>query len=191
MTDGSEMLRPFKTLSRRTILKHNKFLMVESHTVEWPGGRVVSDWPWIVGPDASIVVAVTIDHLFLCFRQVKYAINGTCLAPVGGILEPGEMPEDAAKRELLEETGYQAEVWTSLGSYHVDPNRGAGVSHLFLAEGARLVSEPIADDIEDQHLLLLTHSEIQCALDAGEFKALCWVAAMALALRHLEKTWGC
>ena len=68
----------------------------------------------------------------------------------------------------------------------MDPNRGAGLSHLFLAEGARLVCEPTEDDIEDQQLLLLTHSDIQAGLESGEFKALCWAAAMALALRRLE-----
>ena len=86
MSGGSGELRSPKTLSRRTILNHGRFLTVETHTVEWPGGRIISDWPWIVGPDASVVVALTPERLFLCFRQVKYAVNGSCLAPVGGVV---------------------------------------------------------------------------------------------------------
>lgn len=42
--EGME-LRPFKTLSRRTIIDQGPYLTVESHTVEWPDGHVISDWP--------------------------------------------------------------------------------------------------------------------------------------------------
>ena len=177
-------LRPAKTLSRQTIIE-SKFLTVEHHTVEWPGGRILDQWPWIVGPDAAIVVAVTSDQKFLVFRQIKYAVDGTTMAPVGGMLEAGEEPLAGAKRELREETGYEAKQWTSLGSFHVDPNRGAGVCHLFLAVEAEEVTQPSSDDIEDQQLLFLSHSEMSTALDGGQFKALCWTAAVSLALRHM------
>ena len=65
-TDGME-LRPFKTISRRTILDHGPYLTVESHTVQWPDGQVIADWPWIVSPDASIILAVNSDGRFLMF----------------------------------------------------------------------------------------------------------------------------
>ena len=67
-TDGKE-LRPFKTLSRRTILNHGPYLTVESHTVQWPDGQVIADWPWIVSPDASIILAVNSDGRFLVFGR--------------------------------------------------------------------------------------------------------------------------
>jgi len=119
------------------------------------------------------------------FRQIKYSVEGTSLAPVGGYLNPGEDPLDAAKRELLEETGYEAAEWTPLGSYAVDGNRGAGTANLYLAQKARCVAEIDSDDVEEQELLLLTRSELEAALDAREFKVLAWAANIALALRHL------
>ena len=131
------------------------------------------------------MVAVTDDGRFLCFRQVKYGVEGTSLAPVGGYLEPGEEPLAAARRELLEETGYEASEWTSLGSYRVGANRGFGTAHFFLARGAHRVAEPDADDPEEQQLLLLSRSEVEVALAAGEFKVLAWTAILALALPHL------
>lgn len=174
----------WKTRSREKILDQGKYLTVENHTVELPDGQVIEQWPWIITPAYINVVAVTEAGLFLCFRQTKYAIDGTSLAPVGGYLEPGEDPLETARRELLEETGYTAAEWLDLGHYAVDGNRGAGVAHLFLARGARRVSAPAADDLEEQELLQLSRAEVAAALAAGEFKVLAWAAVVALALLH-------
>lgn len=182
---GSAM-QPWKTVSRRTLLAHSKFLTVEEHTVALPDGQVISKWPWLILPDYVNVVAVTPEGEFLCFCQTKYGIEGVSLAPVGGYLEPGEDPLAGAQRELLEETGYEARDWIELGCYRVDSNRGAGMAHLFLARDARRVAEAHADDLEEQELLHLTRSEIEAALAAGEFKVLPWTTAVLLALRYME-----
>ena len=131
------------------------------------------------------MVAVTEDEHFLCFRQVKYGVEGTTLGIVGGYINEGEAPLAAAQRELLEETGYKAPDWLSLGSYIVDPNRGFASGHLFLARQARYVAPRNADDLEEQELLLLTREEIESALEKGEIKVLAWAATVAFALRHL------
>ena len=178
-------MKPWTTLSRKTILDHGKYLAVENHAVQLPDGRVIHDWPWVIAPDYINVVAVTAGGEFLCFRQVKYGVDGTSLAPVGGYLEPGEEPLGAAQRELLEETGYQAPDWISLGTFRVGANRGFCTAYFFLALGARCVAEPDADDLEEQQLLLLERSEIEAALAAGEFKVLPWTTIVALALRKL------
>jgi len=129
---------------------------------------------------------MTTDNKFLCFRQTKYAVEGTVLAPVGGMLEPNEAPLEAAKRELLEETGYEAPEWVNLGSHILDPNRGIATMHLFLALNAKQVAQPNSDDLEDQELLLLTRREIESALKAGEFKILAWSAVVAMSLDYLN-----
>jgi ADP-ribose pyrophosphatase len=180
-------LRVWQTVSRRTLLQHSQWLTVEEHTVKLPDGRIIDNWAWLIIPSAVIVLAVTDENQFLCFRQTKYAVEGTSLAPVGGMLEPGETPMVAAKRELLEEMGYQASEWVHLGSPVLEPNRGIATSHLFLALNARQVAEPHSDDLEDQELLSLSRLEIENALQAGEFKVLAWVAAVALALNYLKR----
>lgn len=174
------------TVSRETILEHNKFLTVESHTVKLPNGQIIPDWAWLIIPSAAIVLAVTEDNKFLCFRQTKYAVEGTSLAPVGGMLEKNETPLSAAKRELLEEMGYEAPNWVNLGSHILDPNRGIATMHLFLALNATKAAEPNSDDLEDQELLILSRIEIESALNAGEFKILAWSAVVAMSLNYLR-----
>jgi ADP-ribose pyrophosphatase len=179
-------LRIWETVSKKTILNHSKFLTVESHTVKLPDGQIIPDWAWVIIPSAAIVLAMTPDNKFLCFRQTKYAVEGTTLAPVGGMLEPKEEPLGAAKRELLEETGYEASEWVNLGSYILDPNCGMATMHLFLALNAKQVTEPNSDDLEDQELLFLSRNELEDALNAGEFKILAWSAVVAMSLNYLR-----
>jgi ADP-ribose pyrophosphatase len=180
-------MQAWKTLSRKVLLSNPPYLTVEHHTVELPDGRVIPDWQWIVTPDYVNVVVVTEESAFLCFRQTKYAVEGTTLALVGGYLDADEPPLAAAQRELREETGYVAQDWLSLGSYTVDGNRGAGRAHLFLAQNARRAGEIDADDLEEQEMLLLSHEEVVAAVSRGEFKVLPWQAAMALALSRLDE----
>lgn len=168
------------------VLDRGKFLRVEDHVVQLPDGQVIDNWPWVITPDYINVVAITRNGRFLVFRQTKYSIDGTTLATVGGYLEAGEDPLAAAKRELLEETGYAADEWQPLGSFAVDGNRGAGNAHFFLAAQAYPVAPIDADDLEEQELLLLSREEIEAALDGGEFKLLAWATIVALALRYAD-----
>jgi len=179
-------LRVWETVSREIVLAHSKFLTVENHTVKLPDGQIIPNWAWVIIPNAAIVLAVTNDDKFLCFRQTRYALGEVSLALVGGMLEPNENPIDAAKRELFEETGYEASEWVELGSYILDPNRGIATTHLFLALNARPIATPNSDDLEDQELLSLTRSEIENALQIGEFKILAWSAVVAMSLNYLK-----
>lgn len=171
----------WQTNSKKLILEH-PFLKVEFHTVTLPTGRVIEDWPWIITPDFVNIAAVTREGQYLCFRQTKYSVRGTSLAPAGGYVEPGEEPLAAAKRELLEETGYTADLWENLGSFAVDGSRGNGIAHLFLARDACYQTEPRVDDLEQQECLLLSREELEAAVARGAFKVLPWQTVMALAL---------
>jgi len=175
-------METWKTIKKDLVLEMSHFLKVESHTVQLPDGLIIENWPFITSPDFINVVAITEEDTYLCFRQTKYGINGTSLAPVGGYIDPDEEPLAAAKRELLEETGYAARHWENLGQFVVDGNRGNGTAHFFLAREAYPVAEIDADDLEEQVLLKLSRPEVEAAVQRGAFKVLPWQAVMALAL---------
>jgi len=175
-------MEPWKTLSKELVLDMAPFLKVESHTIQLPDGQVINNWPWLISPDFVNIAVITEDEHYLCFQQTKYSIKGMVLAPVGGYINHGEEPLTAAKRELLEETGYEAPHWENLGSFAVDGNRGNGIAHFFLARGAYPVREPDADDLEEQILLKLSRAEVEAAVARGAFKVLPWQAVMAMAL---------
>lgn len=179
------MMKPWKTLARTTILDHSKWLKVEDHTIELPDGKILENWSWLVSPDYVNVVVQDEDENFVCFRQTKYATEGLSFAPIGGYLEPNEDPLVCAKRELREELGYEARQWISLGSFPCDGNHGNGFAHLYLACEAHQVGEIIADDLEEQEIVILTRSEMMQALLDGEFKVLSWSTAVALSLFHV------
>lgn len=179
-------IEPWKCLERKSILKKDPWLEVESHTLALPGGKRVEDWQWIKTPDFVNVVAVTEAGEFICLRQQKYAVDGITLAIVGGYVDEGENPRLAAERELREETGTRSAKWTNLGSYAVDGNRGCGSGHLFLAENCGHVGGEVADDLEDQETLYLSREDVKKSLLKGDFGVMPWVAALALALLHLK-----
>ena len=176
------MKKNWKTLSSTPVLSFGKWLNVEDRTVETPSGQVIEHWAWVQIQDYINVLAVTEDNHFVVFRQGKYGLDGESLAPVGGYIEPGEEPLAAAKRELLEEAGYEAAEWVPLGQFLVDPNRGVARGFLYLARHARRVAEPDSDDLEEQQLLLMERAELASALKDGQFKVLAWAANVALAL---------
>lgn len=179
-------MQPWRTVTKTPVLQFGKFLTVENHTVALPDGRTIEDWPWLITPDYVNVVAITHQNEYLCFRQVKYGLEEDSLALVGGFIEPGEEPLAAAQRELLEETGCVGSHWISLGAFRVDPNRGAGTGHFFLAQGVEKAAEITADDLEEQQLLTMHREEIEQALLQGQFKALAWTACLSLAVLRLR-----
>ncbi len=179
-------MKPWKTLSRELVLDFSRFLSVERHTVELPDGRIIENWPWVVIPEFVDVLPVLEDGRLLLMRQFKYGVGEVSLSTMGGMIDAGETPEQAARREMFEEMGCEAREMVFLGKYAVDANRGCGTAYLFLALDARQVSEPNSGDLEEQEIVPLTRQEVRRAMLEGEFKMLSWAATVGLGLAWLE-----
>lgn len=178
-------MKDWKTLSKELVHPGNKFLKVENHKVIAPNGQVIEDWQTIIAPDFVSITAVTDEDKFIILRVNKYAVQHSSIATVGGYIEPGEKPLDAAKRELLEETGYESPDWVPMGNYIIDSNRGCGNVYFFLAKNAKKIGEPTEIDIENPEVILMSKNEIEHAINNNEFKVLPWATNILLALKYL------
>lgn len=172
-------------LSKKTVLERGKFLTVEDHQVQLNNGKIIEDWSWVITPDFVNLIAITTENKFLCLRHPKYAIEGTTLAPIGGYIEPNENPLDAAKRELVEESGFSSDEWIELGNFVVDSNRGCAKGYFYLAKNAVKICEPTEIDIENPQVIFLTKEEVKKALENGEFKVISYALNIALALNKI------
>ena len=161
---------------------HRPWLEVAVEKIELPDGRVVDEFLHLVARDFVVVVPFTPDGRIVTIRSYKHGPRRVSLALPAGLLDGNEPPDDAARRELLEETGYEAASWERIGSYVVESNYGLNTEHAFIARGARKVREPRSGDLEEIRVELHTRDELIAAIRSGDIALLSSAAAIGLAL---------
>ena len=87
------------------------------------------------------VIPVTQDNEVVMVRQFRHGSQEVSLEIPGGLVDPGEQPELAARRECLEETGYAVGSISALGPLNPNPALFANSLHTYVAEGCVLTSE--------------------------------------------------
>lgn len=110
-----------------------KILTVQEDVVTLPDGNEARR-EIVRHSGACCVVAIDDDRNLLLVRQFRYALNKQFLeVPAGKLDIVGESPLEAAKRELLEETGFKASNWLDLGAIYPSPGYCDEVIYLYVA----------------------------------------------------------
>jgi 8-oxo-dGTP pyrophosphatase MutT (NUDIX family) len=162
------------------LVRMRKPTVIESHHI-W-SGRIIDvsierllynngreyDLDFVRHPGAAAVVAVD-ERDRVCFvRQYRHGVAGFLWEIPAGKLDPGEAPEACAARELAEETGISAQLWTSLGQYLPAPGIFTERIYLYLARGLQ-VEAPRPDADEELELQWLPMASAVDKVLSGEW----------------------
>lgn len=118
--------------------------------------------PWVN------VIPLTPEGEVVLIRQYRHGVREVTLEIPGGLIEPGDSPEGAARRELREETGYQAREMISLGHVHPNPAIQNNRCYTFLAIDAYPAGDQQLDDKEDIEVILKPLAEIPRLIREGQ-----------------------
>jgi ADP-ribose pyrophosphatase len=130
--------------------------------------------------DYSAVVAVTDDQEVLIVRQYRPAVERYTLELPSGLVDAGETPAEAARRELLEETGYEADVVENLGPMLPDTGRLGNCIYSCFATGVRRVEDRVPE--EGIEVLTWPLNELARATTDGRFDHALHVAVLLVAI---------
>jgi ADP-ribose pyrophosphatase len=130
-------------------------------------------------PDWVNVIAVTPDRQVVLVRQFRHGTESVTVEIPGGAVDLGERHEQAARRELAEETGYRAGSWRQLGMLEPNPALQSNRCSTWLALGAERVGDPHPDEGEQLEVALLPLTEVQAMVRDGRIQHALVVAAFA------------
>ena len=159
-------------------------LHVKKDTVRLPNGNIAYR-EWIKHPGASAVLPVTPEGRLIFVRQYRYPIQQVTLEiPAGKLDAEGEDPLDCAKRELSEETGYQAEKYTFLTKLATTVGFSNEFIYIYAAEGLT-AGRQHPDEDEFINVCTLTMDEAMEKVRSGEICDAKSITAVLL-LRELQ-----
>jgi len=161
-----------RTVSSKTVYQ-GKVFWVTRDVVEEPGGvKATRD---VIRHNGSVVVLAVDtetnakDPGILLIRQYRHAAGKLLLELPAGRIEPGEKLVPAAKRELIEETGYRAKRWSKHATYYASPGFLTETMTILLAEGLTL-GEAAPEEDEKIELHMTPLSEVMKMIHAGKIE---------------------
>jgi 8-oxo-dGTP pyrophosphatase MutT (NUDIX family) len=139
----------WRTEGRKKLLQ-TKIFSVDEHDCVSPNGN--SEKFWVLdAPDFVITIPVLVREYperFLMVKQWRHGAKSLSIEFPGGVMNSGETPEESARRELLEETGYTAGKLISLGTFNANPAIMTNTAHFFAAFDLQNTGKRHLDDDE-------------------------------------------
>jgi ADP-ribose pyrophosphatase len=161
---------PAEVLSSKVVYEGRLFNVVQDEVREPNGHMTTRD---VVRHNGSVVILAVDasgskkDPLVVLERQYRHAAGQYLWEVPAGKIEPNEERLAGAKRELAEETGYQAETWTELVRYYASPGFLGEWMQVYLAEGLT-VGEATPEEDETLEIFSLPLSEVEALIDGGK-----------------------
>lgn len=153
----------WKTLSTEYLIR-TPWATLRKDTCEMPDGRIVPSYYVLEYPNWVNIVAVTREQEFILVKQYRHGIGEEVLEVPGGVIDPGEDALTAARREMLEETGYAFDDVKVLADLFPNPATSNNVTTSFLMTGGVKVQEQALDEHEEIEIILASAEETKALL---------------------------
>lgn len=163
----SKKCNSWKILESEYIIKR-PWLTARRDKVELPDGRINEEYYVLEYTDWVNVIAITKDGQFVMEQQYRHALGVNSIEIPCGVAEAGESPQEAARRELLEETGYGNGEWSQIMSMAPNPASMNNMAHCFLAVGVEKIAEPSLDATEELTVHLMSQDEVKALLENNQ-----------------------
>lgn len=150
-------------------------------------GKVLHDAYTFAMRDWVSIVPVAKDGKFVFVRQYRHGIDAPTLEVPGGIIDEGQIPAEAAMRELREESGYGGGRLARLGASRPNPALQDNWHHMFLLVGAERLGDPMFDHGEYCEVVLLSREEIRACIRNGDITHALVLLALARAFDLLDR----
>ncbi|MFA4849419.1 MAG: NUDIX hydrolase [Methanoregula sp.] len=181
-------MKPWDIIERKELVNASPFLKLYRETVRLENGEQINDYYTIDQQDYIAVFAMISPQEILGIRHYKHGAKKINLGLPSGYIEGCESPLSAAKRELLEETGYIANDWRPLGTFVVDGNRGCGNVHVFFARDLVKKQEPASGDLETMSLERINLVQLPELLETGVVATLGAAIGISLGLLKIKSS---
>jgi ADP-ribose pyrophosphatase len=165
----------------------NRYFSLRSDRLRLPDGGIKDPYFVLERPDAAIIVPITERNEVVLVRQYRPPLEMMELGLPAGLVEEGERPEEAARRELAEETGYTGGEWDPLGSLASSPSLKDNWAYLFLARGVEETAAPDPDEHELVEVVKVPLEDLRGLVHSGKIVSSSGVAAVMLALERLRE----